>query len=287
MQSVRFAAELTSHLHANFWKRNMKVFTSLFRALSCAAIIGGAGGGAIAQSNVTVILVHGAFADSSSWNAVIPKLQSQGLRVISAANPLRTLEGDVASVRALVRATPGDVVLVGHSYGGAVISGAATGEANVKALVFVAAFTPDRGETALELSGKFPGGTLGSALAAPVPTPEGSKDLYIQPEKFHAQFAADVDAKAANLMAATQRPIAEAALTQGAGAPAWKTVPSWAIYGTGDKNIPAAAMSFMAKRAQAKKVVEVPNASHVLMVSHPDKVTSLIVEAAAFASATR
>lgn len=258
----------------------MKVLTSLYRALSCAAIIGGSGGGAMAQTDLTVILVHGAFADSSSWNAVIPKLQSQGLRVVSAANPLRTLEGDVANVRALVRATPGNVVLVGHSYGGAVISGAATGEPNVKALVYVAAFTPDRGETALELSGKFPGGTLGSAMASPVPTPEGSKDLYIQQDKFHAQFAADIDAKDAKLMAATQRPIAEAALTQGAGEPAWKTVPSWAIYGTGDKNIPAAAMSFMAKRAQARKIVEVPNASHVVMVSHPDKVASLIAEAA-------
>lgn len=258
----------------------MKQLKRLCRAVTCAAIIGGASGGAMAQLPVTVILVHGAFADSSSWNAVIPTLQQQGLRVVSAANPLRSLDGDVASVRQLVRATPGKVVLVGHSYGGAVISGAATSQANVKALVYVAAFAPDRGETALELSASFPGSTLGGALAQPVSTPEGSKDLYIEQAKFHAQFAADLGPAVASLMAATQRPIAEAALTQSAGEPAWKMLPSWHIYGTGDKNIPAAAMLFMAKRAQAKKIVQVPGASHVVMVSHADKVARLIIEAA-------
>ena len=250
------------------------------RAVLATALLAGSVQLVAAQEPTTVILVHGAFADSSSWNAVIPKLQQKGLRVVSAANPLRTLSGDADAVRQLVRSTPGKVVLVGHSYGGAVISGAATGESNVKALVYVAAFVPDQGETALGLSGKFPGGTLGSALAAPVPTPEGSKDLYIQQDKFHAQFAADVSKQAAAAMAATQRPIAEAALTQEAGAPAWKSIPSWAIYGTADKNIPAAAMSFMAKRASAKKVVEVSGASHVVMVSHPEKVANMIVEAA-------
>lgn len=257
----------------------MKLIQRLAASLIAPLFIAGIASSTHAGEQPTVVLVHGAFADSNSWNAVIPKLQQRGLRVVSAANHLRTLEGDAASVRTVLRATPGNVVLVGHSYGGAVISGAATGEANVKALVYVAAFVPDQGETALALSGKFPGGTLGSALAQPVPTPEGSKDLYIQSDKFHAQFAADVKPSVAALMAATQRPIAEAALTQGAGEPAWKTVPSWAIYGTADKNIPAAAMSFMAKRAQARKIVEVPGASHVVMVSHPNKVVDLIVEA--------
>jgi len=258
----------------------MKTRFPSLRAVLATALFAGSLQASAAQDPTTVILVHGAFADSSSWNAVIPKLQQQGLRVVSAANPLRTLSGDADALRQLVRATPGKVVLVGHSYGGAVISGAATDEKNVKALVYVAAFVPEQGETALGLSGKFPGGTLGSALAAPVPTPEGSKDLYIQQDKFHAQFAADVSAQAAAAMAATQRPIAEAALTQEAGAPAWKNIPSWAIYGTGDKNIPAAAMSFMAKRASAKKIVEVSGASHVVMVSHPEKVANVIVEAA-------
>jgi pimeloyl-ACP methyl ester carboxylesterase len=258
----------------------MNVIKALTSSLVASLGVIGVAQSAPAGEKPTVVLVHGAFADSSSWSGVIPKLQKRGFRVVSAANHLRTLEGDAASVRNLVRATPGNVVLVGHSYGGAVISGAATGEPNVKALVYVAAFVPDQGETALALSSKFPGGTLGDALAEPVPTPDGSKDLYIQPDKFHAQFAADVNASAAALMAATQRPIAEAALTQGAGTPAWKTVPSWAIYGTADKNIPAAAMSFMAKRAEARKIVEVKGASHVVMVSHPDKVVDLIVEAA-------
>lgn len=258
--------------------------TSKFKtvALLAAALAAGSAlaAPAAAVEPTTVVLVHGAFADSSSWAGVIPRLQAQGLRVVAAANPLRTLEGDAASVGQLVGSIPGNVVLVGHSYGGAVITSAAQGHANVKALVYVSAFAPDKGETALGLSGKFPGSTLGDALAQPVATPEGSKDLYIQPAKFHQQFAADVPAKAANLMAITQRPIAEAALTQAAGEPAWKTVPSWAIYGTADKNIPAEAMGFMAKRAGAKEVVEVKGASHVVMVSHPDLVSKLIVDAA-------
>jgi pimeloyl-ACP methyl ester carboxylesterase len=145
---------------------------------------------------------------------------------------------------------------------------------------YVAAFVPDVGETALALAGKFPGGTLGEALDQPVMLSDGGKDLYIQQAKFHQQFAADVSKAAATLMAATQRPIAEAALTQASGAPAWKDVPSWSIYGTADKNIPPPAMRFMSDRAGAKKVVEVKEASHVVMVSHPDKVAALIVEAA-------
>jgi pimeloyl-ACP methyl ester carboxylesterase len=175
---------------------------------------------------------------------------------------------------------PGPVVLVGHSYGGAVITNAATGRKNVKGLVYVAAFVPDVGETALALAGKFPGGTLGEALDQPVILGDGGKDLYIQQAKFHQQFAADVPKAAATLMAAAQRPIAEAALTQASGSPAWKSIPSWSIYGTADKNIPPAAMRFMSERAGARKVVEVKDASHVVMVSHPDKVAALIVEAA-------
>lgn len=232
-------------------------------------------------SQTTVVLVHGAFADASSWNGVIPRLQAQGLQVLSVANPLRTLSGDAQYLGQVLASIPGPVVLVGHSYGGAVITQAATGRKNVKALVYVAAFIPDRGESALDLAGKYPGGTLGEALAAPVPLADGGKDLYIRQDRFHQQFAADVPAAAGALMAATQRPIAEAALTQAAGAPAWKDIPSWSVYGSADKNIPPAAMQFMSERAKARSVSEIPGASHVVMVSHPERVASLIAQAAA------
>lgn len=245
-----------------------------------ATAVAQGGGSASPADATTVILVHGAFADSASWNGVVPRLQARGLRVVSVANPLRSLRGDADYLGQLVDSVPGPVVLVGHSYGGAVITNAATGRKNVKALVYVAAFVPDTGETALALSGKFPGGTLGEALAPPVTLADGGKDLYIQQAKFHQQFAADVPKVAATLMAAAQRPIAEAALTQPSGSPAWKELPAWSIYGTADKNIPPAAMRFMSERANARKVVEVKDASHVVMVSHPDKVAALIVEAA-------
>jgi len=148
--------------------------------------------------------------------------------------------------------------------------------------VYVAAFAPDAGESAAALSGKFPGSTLGTALGKPVPLGNGANDLYIEQAKFHQQFAADVPADKARLMAAGQRPITDAALNEASpAAPAWKTVPSWFIYGKADKNIPAQASAFMAERAKAKKTVVVEGASHVVMTSHPDAVAKLIEEAAA------
>src|SRR5450830_1264332 len=151
------------------------------------------------------------------------KLQADGYKVVAAANPLRSVKGDADSVSGVIKGIDGPVVLVGHSYGGAVITTAAQGNANVKGLVYVAAFAPEAGENALELSGRYPGGTLGGALAAPVTLPDGGKDLYIDQAKFHDQFAADVPKAKARLMAAGQRPIAEAALKEASGAPAWKT----------------------------------------------------------------
>lgn len=231
------------------------------------------------KARPTVVLVHGAFADSSSWNGVTAALLSQGFAVVAVANPLRGLNADAAYVAGIVSSIPGDVVLVGHSYGGAVITNAARGRPNVKALVYVAAFAPDAGETALQLSGQFPGSTLGDALGAPVVLPDGRKDLYIQQSKFHLQFAADVPERDARLMAAGQRPITEAALTEGSGDPAWKSIPSWFIHGDADKNIPAAAMRFMAQRAGSRRTVEIKGASHVVMTSHPRDVARMIVQA--------
>ena len=228
----------------------------------------------------TVVLVHGAFADSSSWDGVTAKLEKDGYTVIGAANPLRSVKSDAASVASVLKSVNGPVVLVGHSYGGSVISAAATGASNVKALVYVAAFAPEAGETAVGLSGKFPGSTLGPTLAPPVALADGGKDLYIQQSKFHDQFAADVAEAKARLMAAGQRPITDAALNEASPAPAWKTIPSWFIYGKADKNIPAASQDFMAKRANAKKTIVIDGASHVVMTSHPTEVAKLIEEAA-------
>lgn len=228
----------------------------------------------------TVILVHGAFAESSSWNGVAARLIGQGYPVIAAANPLRGVANDAKYVSDLIEHTPGPIVLVGHSYGGSVITNAVKGSSKVKALVYVAAFAPDIGESAATLAGKFPGGTLGPTLAEPVQLSDGNEDLYIQRDKFAEQFASDVPPAEAALMAATQRPITAAALNEESQDNAWKYVPSWFVYGTGDKNIPEAALKFMADRAGSQKTVSIPGASHVVMTSYPAEVAALISEAA-------
>ena len=228
----------------------------------------------------TIVLVHGAFAESSSWNGVITKLFTKGYPVIAAANPMRGAKSDAAYIDGLLKSINGPIVLVGHSYGGSVITNAAHDNKNVKALVYVAGFAPDEGETPSELSGRYPGSTLGPTLAPAVILPDGSKELYIKQEKFHAQFAADVSSADAKLMAATQRPINEAAFNEPSGKPSWKHIPSWFIYGISDRNIPAKVADFMAKRAGAKEIVAVKGASHVVMISHPSVVAQIIEHAA-------
>lgn len=250
--------------------------------LMLAALFGFAGAvPASAQSNPrpAIILVHGAFAGSSSWAGVIERLEKDGYRVIAAANGLRSVKEDAAPISALVRSIPGPVVLVGHSYGGPVITAAADGNPNVKALVYVSAFAPEVGENALGLSGKFPGSTLGDTLVS-VPLPGGGEDLYVDSAKFHHQFAGDVPDKLAATMAATQRPVTKAALGESTVTATWKTIPNYSIYGTADRNIPPAAMKFMAERSHALKTVVVPAASHSVMVSHPGEVADLIEIAA-------
>jgi len=227
----------------------------------------------------TVVLVHGAFADSSSWNGVVEILQKNGYRVAAAANPLRSVAGDAAYVSSILDSGQDKVVLVGHSYGGQVITTAANGHDNVKSLVYVAAFAPDAGESAADLAGKFPGSTLGQAFAPPVKLVEGGVDLYIDPSKFQQQFAHDVPAAHAALMAVGQRPITQAALEEKSGEPAWKKLPSWFIHGGGDRNIPPQALGFMAERAGSRRTVVIEEASHVVMLSHPDEVAALIEEA--------
>ncbi|ROO87765.1 pimeloyl-ACP methyl ester carboxylesterase [Actinocorallia herbida] len=229
----------------------------------------------------TIVLEHGAFADGSSWDGVITDLRRDGYPVVAAANPLRGPASDAAALRSLITHIDGPVVLVGHSYGGSVISAAGAGNRQVKALVYVAAFLPAPGETALQLTNRYPGSTLPDALdPVPVTNADGTAgtELYIQQDRFRHQFAADVPARQAALMAAAQRPIAQAALEEKATVAAWREKPSWAVLTTEDLNIPVAVQRFMAQRAHAR-TTEVA-ASHSVAVSHPGLVADVIQEAA-------
>ncbi len=227
----------------------------------------------------TVVLVHGAFAESASWNGVIVELQKRGYVTIATPNPLRSVEGDAATVSRVVAAIDGPVVLVGHSYGGQVISNVKD-SGNIKALVYVAAFAPDEGESGAALAGKYPGSTLEQALAQPIPLEGGDVDLWIRHDKFHAQFAADMSQSEAALMAATQRHAAGGALNGPSGEPLWKAVPSYFIYGDADVCLPPQGLGWMADRADSRKTVVIPGASHVVMASNPLAVANLIDEAA-------
>ncbi|WP_280896788.1 MULTISPECIES: alpha/beta hydrolase [unclassified Streptomyces] len=233
------------------------------------------------HSKPTVVLEHGAFADGSSWNGVIADLRADGYPVVAAANPLRGPASDAAALRTVLDHVKGPKIVVGHSYGGNVISEAATDDPEVKALVYVAAFLPAPGESALELTNKYPGSTLPGTLD-PVTYQQAdgttATDLYIQQDKFHHQFAADVPANEAALMAAEQRPIAQAALEEKTTTAAWKTIPSWDIVTTEDLNIPPAVQRFMAQRAHAH-TTEIA-ASHSVAVSHPHLVADVIERAA-------
>ena len=229
----------------------------------------------------TIVLVHGAYAESASWNGVIADLQRRGYTTIAAANQLRGLQHDAAYVRSVLESVSGPIVLVGHSYGGSVMSEAAEGVAGVSALVYVASFLLDVGESTDDLVTKFPGAQLGSAAEpVPFPGPGGDTDteFYIRQDRFHELFAADVAPDEAAVLAATQRPIAGAALTEAATKAAWKTIPSWTLIATQDLAIPADAARFMADRA-GSTTVEI-DASHAVTVSQPGVVADLIDTAA-------
>jgi pimeloyl-ACP methyl ester carboxylesterase len=230
--------------------------------------------------NPTVILVHGAFAESSSWNGVAEKLIREGHRVIGFANPLRSIAEDAAGLTELVKTIDGPVVLAGHSYGGAVITNVPAEAGEIVGLVFVAAFALEADESPGDASSLVPGGTLGDTLET-VPLPDGGVDAYIAQEGFHAQFCADVAEEKATLMAATQRPITEAALSEPSGdAPLWKQVPSWFVFGDQDRNIPVGAHRIMAERASAKSSLEIAGGSHAVGVSHAEETAEMILEAA-------
>jgi pimeloyl-ACP methyl ester carboxylesterase len=230
------------------------------------------------MSKPTIVLVHGAFADSSSWTGVIAKLQEQGFPVVAVANPLRGLESDAAYVADVVKSVDGPVVLAGHSYGGALITRAATETPNVRALVYIAAFQPDAGESAFELSGRYPGAKLGPETTN-VLVHDGAPELSIKPGDFAEVFAADVPAGTAAILAVTQRPVAQQALAAPfEGTPAWSKLPSWTLIAGQDNAIPPAAQEFMAERASS--TVRRIDASHAVAVSQPEVVAEVIATAA-------
>ncbi|MEO3809158.1 alpha/beta hydrolase [Sphaerisporangium sp. B11E5] len=233
----------------------------------------------MAHKRPTIVLVHGAFADSSGFTGIVKQLVADGYPVVAAPNPLRGLSSDAEQVKALLDSVEGPIVLVGHSYGGAVISTAATGNPEVKALVYLAAFVPETGESVQGLVEKFPGSTVGESLK-PVPLPGGQVDLYIDPRVFHPHFAGDVPAEEAALFAITQRPATGAALGEPAAGPqAWHTIPSYNLISGADRIIPPAAQEFMAQRSGASTQV-VEGASHLVYVSHPGPAVALIEKAA-------
>ncbi|BDD77046.1 hypothetical protein GCM10010310_24680 [Streptomyces violaceolatus] len=265
---------------------------ALMAAGPCLASESGGGttppGGTSGADRPTVVLVHGYWADASGWDRVVGHLRALGYPVVATANPLRSLSGDADYLAARLKAIEGPVVLVGHSYGGAVITNAAAGNPNVKSLVYIAGFAPDMGESAFQLAAKFPGSRVTDDPNAPVPTalnavPLGGDatnvDLYLKPEKFSDVFLSDrLDASRVEVLAATQRPATAASGNEPTRAVAWKTIPSWYLVPTDDRTIGTDNLRFMAKRADAT-TVEV-DAPHAVMETNPEDVTALILRAA-------
>ena len=234
----------------------------------------------------TVVLVHGAFADASSWNSVITRLQAKGVPVTAPANPLRGISADVAYTRSVIAQIEGPVVAVGHSYGGAVITNAATDAENVVGLVYVAAFVPDEGETLGAAAARSKDSILSSAqVPRRYPTADGGSatEFSIDPARARDVFAGDLSDERAALIAATQRPVAEFAFSEPNGPPAWKRLPSWAVVATADRAAGTDIVRSMAERAGAA-LTEV-DGSHVIMVSRPEAVTKVILEAVAAVTA--
>ena len=233
----------------------------------------------------TIVLVHGAWADSSSWDGVIERLQDYGFDVVAEPNPLHGLTSDSEFLADFLASIPGPIVLVGHSYGGMVVANAATGDPNVKALVYVDAFIPAQGETAFQLVDAQPGSCLNNPNPSQVfnvttfpGAPSGDYEAYVKPSVFAQCFANDLSPAQAAVAAAVQRPLTLDAGSTPSGVPAWQTIPSWAFVGTADRVIPPAEQLFMAHRAGAH-ITEV-GASHLSMISQPWAVTKVILQAA-------
>jgi len=234
----------------------------------------------------TVALVHGAFADSSSWSGVIERLQARGVRVIAVANPLRGLVSDAAYLSAVLEETPGPVIAVGHSYGGAVMTNATSASGNLVGLVFVAAFAPDEGERLGEVAAGSKDSILMSAI---LPHHHAFADggqaleFTIHPDRFHDTFAGDLPREQSAVLAVAQRPVREAAFSDASGPPAWRRLPSWAVIADSDRAAGTDLTRSMAERAGAT-ITEVAG-SHLIMVSKPDVVTAVILDAVEAAGA--
>ena len=223
-----------------------------------------------------IVLVHGAWADASCWNGVVVQLQARGYTVYAPPNPLRGLASDSASIASFLKAIPGPVILVGHSYGGAVISVASASSANVNALVYISAFVPDTGESVLSLLAAYPAPP--SDLFTPVPLSSGDADLYFSPAYYAPVFATGVPVEIAAVMAVTQRPVTASALNEPAPATlGWKTRPSWFVLADSDGAIPPPLQQMMAQRAKAT-ITHVP-AGHPSMIEHPDATVAAIMAA--------
>ena len=269
-------------------RRTPKARVSLVVVAAVLALVAAAGAASPSRAKTTkptIVLVHGAWADSSSWAGVVRRLQRTGYTVDVPPNPLRDLTSDSDYLRSILTTIKGPIVLVGHSYGGAVVTNAVGDNPNVKALVYINAFAPDQGESVLQLATAKPGSSIGGDPTkvfnvVPYPGgPQGDVDLYVKPRLFPKAFGNDLPTKTGAVLAATQRPVALSALAEPSGPPAWKTVPSWYMVGTKDNVIPVAEQRVMAKRA-GSHVAEVP-ASHMSMVSHPQQVAAIIMTAAA------
>ncbi|GAA0984646.1 alpha/beta hydrolase [Acrocarpospora macrocephala] len=247
-------------------------------AVATGALLGTSEAQAHPKPKPTVVLVHGAFADASGWNDVAAKLIRDDYPVIAPANPLRGVASDSAYLASILATLNGPIIVAAHSYGGIVATNAAAGNPNVKALVYVAAFAPDEGESLLELQTKFPGSRLNEAALDFRPYAEGLVDGYIKKEFFHDVFAGDVPKPTTDLMHAGQRPADARTLGEPSGAPAWKTIPSYYLVAKNDQVLPAAAQRFMAQRA-GSQIREIA-ASHVAMISQPTATADLIKRAA-------
>lgn len=258
-----------------------RLITTVAAILSCAALTlpAVAAQAASAAAKPTVVLVHGAWADASSWSHVTARLQKDGYRVIAPANPLRSVDGDAAHLQSVLAQEQGPFVVVGHSYGGVVTTNAAAGNPDVAALVYVNGFVPDTGEYILHLAGED--SLVPSSIEFKGFPPFGPTDvdIYIKPESFHETLAGDLSKKEAAVLAATQRPLALAAAAGPTTATAWKTIPSWYLLGTEDRTITPAAQRFMAERAGA--TIETVKASHLSLISRPGAVAEVIEHAAA------
>jgi pimeloyl-ACP methyl ester carboxylesterase len=267
--------------------RILRLFLAAILGLSALSVFSAAAGASPEFGRrgpkPTVVLVHGAWADASGWNDVIKRLKREGYPVLAPANPLRSLASDSAYLADFLDTIQGPIVLVGHSYGGAVITNAAAGRTNVTALVYIAAFIPDEGNNLATLISRHPGSQIvppGYPGATLIARPYGTTgiDTYIDGEAFRRIFAADVDASTTAILAATQRPAEAHILEEQSGPAAWKTIPSWALVSKADNTIGTDNLRAMAQHANAK-IVEV-NASHAVLISRPGVVFDLIETAA-------